>query len=91
MQATLLLLADVGVGSALSAVGGKVWQDKGRFSQLVQTGLHVRKKLAWASVIVSVPVLCVLLVRGGASIFYALVLTAAGAGRCRISPGPGTC
>ncbi len=77
MQATLLLLADVGVGSALSATGGKVWQDRQRFSELIQTGLHVRKSLAWIGGAVALPVLCWMLIRNGTSVGYALLLTGA--------------
>lgn len=77
MQATLLLLADVGVGSALSATGGKVWQDRQRFSELIQTGLHVRKNLAWIGGAVALPLLCWMLIRNGTSVAYALLLTGA--------------
>lgn len=77
MQATLLMLADVGVGSALSATGGKVWQDKARFSELIATGLHVRKNLAWIGGAVALPVLCWMLIRNGTSVGYALLLTGA--------------
>lgn len=77
MQATLLLLADVGVGSALSATGGKVWQDKARFSELIATGLHVRKNLAWIGGAVALPLLCWMLIRNGTSVGYALLLTGA--------------
>jgi len=77
MQATLLLLADVGVGSALSATGGKVWQDKARFSELIATGLHVRKNLAWIGGAIALPFLCWMLIRNGTSVGYALLLTGA--------------
>ena len=39
MQATMNLLADMGIGISLSALGGKVWQDKNRFGQLISTAL----------------------------------------------------
>ncbi len=77
MQATLLLLADVGVGSALSATGGRVWQDNKRFSELIATGLHVRKKLAWIGGGIALPVLCWMLLRNGTGPVYAVLLTIA--------------
>ena len=77
MQATLLLLADVGVGSALSATGGKVWQDQQRFSELIQTGLHIRKNLAWIGGAIALPILCWMLIRNGTSVGYALLLAGA--------------
>lgn len=77
MQATLLLLADVGVSSALSGTGGQVWQDKQRFSELIATGLYVRKKLAWFGGLVSVPILCWMLLSNGTGVIYAIILTVA--------------
>ncbi len=77
MQATLLLLADIGVSSALSATGGQVWQDKQRLSELIATGLHVRKSLAWISGLVSLPILGWMLLSNGTGIFYAAILTIA--------------
>jgi O-antigen/teichoic acid export membrane protein len=67
MQATLLLLADVGVGSALSATGGKVWQNYRRFGELIQTGLQTRKTLAIASTSVALPILVYILRHMGAT------------------------
>src|SRR5207253_2536139 len=46
MQATLMLLADIGVSVGLISIGGRVWQDRHRFGELIKTGLAVRKKLA---------------------------------------------
>src|SRR5207237_107148 len=46
MQATLMLLADIGVSVGLISIGGRVWQDRHRFGDLIKTGLAVRKKLA---------------------------------------------
>lgn len=77
VQATLLLLADVGVGSALSATGGRVWQDRQRFSELIATGLYIRKKLSWIGGAVALPVLYWMLIRNGTSVAYALSLTVA--------------
>ncbi len=77
MQGTLLILADVGVGNALSATGGQVWQDKQRFSELIATGLHVRKNLAWIGGSVSLPILCWMLISNGTGVVYAAILTAA--------------
>jgi O-antigen/teichoic acid export membrane protein len=77
MQATLLLLADVGVGSALSSRGSLVWQDRRRFGELIQTGLQVRKRLAWIAGVVALPILCALLLRNGAGLLNALLLAAA--------------
>src|SRR6202043_3033570 len=41
MQATLMLLADIGISVGLISIGGRVWQDRHRFGQLINTGLSV--------------------------------------------------
>ena len=46
MQATLNLLADIGISIGLISIGGRVWQDRRRFGELIKTGLSVRRKLA---------------------------------------------
>lgn len=74
MQATLILLADIGLTSALMATGGKVWQDRNRFGQLIQTGLHVRKTLALVGLCVVVPIVGWVFVSNGMSPLYAVVL-----------------
>lgn len=75
MQATMNLLADMGIGISLSALGGKVWQDKNRFGQLISTALKLRYYLAAISVTIVSPVLLILLVRAGASIAYGILIT----------------
>src|SRR5437773_11283226 len=52
MQAALMLLADIGISVGLVSIGGRVWQDRHRFGELLNTGLAVRRKLAAASVII---------------------------------------
>jgi O-antigen/teichoic acid export membrane protein len=76
MQATLMLLADIGVSVGLVSIGGRVWQDRHRFGELVKTGLAVRKKLAAAAAIIVAPILYAMLVRNGASSVYTLSLIA---------------
>jgi len=76
MQGMMNVLADSGVSSALSAIGGKVWQDPYRFGQLINTAMRWRRYLAAIAVIVVTPILFLMLVRNGASISYALVIIA---------------
>jgi O-antigen/teichoic acid export membrane protein len=75
MQAMLILLADVGVSSALSGIGGKVWQDKARFGALIVAGMQVRKSLVVVSVILVTPVLCWLLISNRANPISAVAIT----------------
>ena len=76
MQATLMLLADIGISTGLLSIGGRVWHDRHRFGQLINTGLAVRRKLALAAVVIVAPILFAMLVRNGASPTYTLILTA---------------
>src|SRR5438270_8079413 len=74
MQATLNLLADIGISVGLISIGGRVWHDRRRFGELIKTGLAVRKKLAAGAVIVVAPILYAMLARNGASLSYTLLL-----------------
>src|SRR5437763_2746967 len=74
MQGTLNLLADVGISLGLVSIGGRVWQDRPRFSQLISTALHLRRRLGLAAVIVVTPLLAFLLAKNGASFTYTTVL-----------------
>jgi O-antigen/teichoic acid export membrane protein len=76
MQATLNLLADIGISVGLISIGGRVWQDRHRFGELIKTGLVVRRRLAAAAIVVVAPVLYAMLARNGASLTYALFLIA---------------
>src|SRR3954466_13513835 len=48
MQATMNLMADNGICTGLIAIGGRVWQDRYRFGQLVSTAMQLRR---WFAVI----------------------------------------
>lgn len=74
MQGTINVLADIGISIGLVSIGGRVWQDGHRFGQLVSTGLKLRRKLGAAAVLGVTPLLYFMLVRNGASIFYAAIL-----------------
>ena len=74
MQGTINLLADIGISVGLVSIGGRVWQDRHRFGQLISTALSVRKKIGAVAIIIVTPVLYLLLVKNGASFFYTAVL-----------------
>src|SRR2546423_2503031 len=74
MQATLMLLADIGVGVGLISIGGRVWQDRHRFGELINTGLGLRRKLAAIAAIIVAPILYAMLAKNGASQIYILLL-----------------
>jgi O-antigen/teichoic acid export membrane protein len=77
MLATILLLADSGISSALSAIGGRVWQDNGRLGSLMNTALQLRRQLAVLTVLVVVPTLVWLLHQNGAHPLETVLLVAA--------------
>ena len=74
MQGTINLLADIGISVGLVSIGGRVWQDRYRFGQLISTALSVRRKLGAVAIVIVTPVLYFLLVKNGASFFYTAVL-----------------
>jgi O-antigen/teichoic acid export membrane protein len=74
MQGTINLLADIGISIGMISIGGRVWQDRHRFGQLVSTALSMRRKLGAVAIIIVTPVLYFLLVKNGASFFYTAVL-----------------
>lgn len=77
MQGTLNVLADIGISIGLVSIGGRVWQDRSRFGQLVNTALGLRRKLGAAAVVVVTPILYFMLMKNGASVPYTLILIAA--------------
>lgn len=75
MQSTMNLLADIGIGTSLSAIGGKVWQDRYRFGQLINTAMRLRYFLAIISVSIVTPILIWMLIHNGASITYSILIS----------------
>ena len=74
MQATINLLADIGISVGLISIGGRVWQDRHRFGSLVKTALNFRRKLGALAIVIVTPILYFLLARNGASLPYAALL-----------------
>ncbi len=77
MQGTINVLGDIGISLGLVAIGGKVWQDRDRFGQLIATARHLRTRLGLAAILVITPILYWLLARNGASPAYAAILIGA--------------
>jgi len=67
MLSTILVLADSGISSALSAIGGRVWQDSRQLGSLLNTALQLRRQLGVVTLIGVAPVLIWLLTQNGAS------------------------
>jgi hypothetical protein len=77
MQGTINVLADMGVSIGLMSIGGRVWQDRYRFGQLITTANNFRRRLGAVAVIVVGPILYWMLARNGASPWYAIALIGA--------------
>ncbi len=76
MQATMNLMADNGIGTGLIAIGGRVWQDRYRFGQLVTTAMQLRRWFAIISLTLVTPLLFWMLMKNGASVSYSGIITA---------------
>jgi len=74
MQGTINVLADIGISIGLVSIGGRVWQDRRRFGELVSTALRLRRRLASVAVLIVTPLLYFMLIKNGASLPYALAL-----------------
>jgi O-antigen/teichoic acid export membrane protein len=84
MQGAINVLADIGISIGLVSIGGRIWQDGHRFGELVSTGLKLRRKLGAMAVLSVTPLLYFMLVKNGASVFYAAVLITAVLGGLRV-------
>ena len=76
MQGTINLLADIGISVGLVSIGGRVWHDRYRFGELINTALRVRRRLGALAIIAVTPIMYFMLVQNGASTPYTLVLIA---------------
>lgn len=66
MMAMMNVLADSGIGSGLTSIGGRIWHDPHRFGQLIRTALDLRRRFAGIAILVVTPFLDWLLLRNGA-------------------------
>jgi O-antigen/teichoic acid export membrane protein len=76
MQGTISLLADIGVSVGLVSIGGRVWQDRRRFGELIKTGLSLRKRLGAIAMVAVTPILAFMLLKNDAPISYTALLIA---------------
>lgn len=77
MQQTMNLLADNGVSSGLTAIGGRVWDDRSRFGQLLATAMRLRRVLAVAAIVTVTPLLAWMLTEAGAKPIYTSLICGA--------------
>ncbi|MFM6096413.1 MAG: polysaccharide biosynthesis protein, partial [Dolichospermum sp.] len=77
MQSTMDLMADFGITIGLNSIGGRIWQDRSKLGELVNTAFSVRYSLIVISVLTITPVLLWLLIDKGASWWYSTLIVLA--------------
>ncbi len=76
MQGTCNLLADIGIGIGMTSIGGRVWNDRRRLGELVNTAVSMRRLFATSSVSICVPLAAWMLWRNGADVLNTILLCA---------------
>lgn len=76
MQAAAKALADLGIGVGVRSIGGRVYQNRHRFGQLLHTALQLRHKFAVVSIGSCVPVAAWMLRDNGADWITVVLLCA---------------
>ena len=77
MQQTMNTLADNGINSGVTAIGGRVWNDRFRFGQLLNTAMRLRRVLALLAIVIGIPILAWLLTGAGANPAQSTLICAA--------------
>ena len=77
MLGTMTVLADGGINNGAMAAGGEVWQDRYGLGKVLRTSIHMRKKFAVYSLIVTIPILIYLLNKQDAPWTSILLITLA--------------
>lgn len=75
MLASILILADSGISSAMTSIGGRVWQDAKALGQLVASAMQWRRYLAITTLFLVTPVMVWLLARNGATPVQLFIIT----------------
>jgi len=63
-----------GIGIGVRSIGGRVWQDRERFGQLLNTTISLRRMFAAVSLLVTLPIAAWMLWHNGADLLLTLAL-----------------
>ncbi|KEO72302.1 hypothetical protein EL17_16255 [Anditalea andensis] len=77
MLGAMIALTDGGISAGVMSEGGKVWQEKSKLGIVLQTGLALRRKFAFVSLMIAVPILLYLLRNQDASWVNTFLIIAA--------------
>lgn len=72
---TLAVLADGGISLGVMALGGKVWQKPEKLGAVLVTGISLRKRFAFGSLLITIPLLFYLLRSNHASWLMCIVIS----------------
>ena len=75
LQGTMNALSDAGATIGLTAIGGRHWQDRHRLGEILNSTLTIRRRMVTAVIVGGSPLLVWLLLRNGAALGYAVLLT----------------
>jgi len=89
MQGTLNVLADIGISVGLVSIGGRVWQDRNRFGQLIRTASNLRRKLGAIAAIAVTPILFLMLVKNGAPMILDMSCCTIAEGKLKVALNKG--
>lgn len=74
MLGTMTTLADGGISTGVMSQSAKVWRDKNKLGIVLSTGLYLRRKFAFYSLLFCLPLLFYLLILNGANTFTAVLI-----------------
>jgi O-antigen/teichoic acid export membrane protein len=74
MQSAMNVLADSGLSSGVLALGGEVWQDRDRFSQLIRTAIGLKRYFAIIASLIISPILIWMLLNNGMALISAIAM-----------------
>lgn len=74
MLGTLIVVTDGGISNGIMSLSGKVWQDPKKLGVILATGLDLRRKFAFVTLLIAIPIMFYLLMLNKASWLTALLI-----------------
>lgn len=74
MQSTLSVLTDGGIGSGFFSEGGQVWNQPNKLGQVIRTGISLRRRFTFFSLMLTLPVFFILLQYHNISLWYTFAI-----------------
>ncbi|WP_321826401.1 MATE family efflux transporter [Maribacter dokdonensis] len=75
MLGTMVILANGGISTGVMSEGGKVWTDKKKLGQVLNSGIDLRNKFGLISLLVCIPILSYLLIKNNADVLTIFLIT----------------